>query len=340
MNFLIYIFLLLLIFILVNNYLSKSYYLVSETGDKHQKFTSKIKIPLTGGVFFFLSILFFFKELGINFLFFLSLILILGIISDLKLIQSAKKRLFFQLIIVLIYVISDDIQITNTRVDLLDELISFKYTNYFFVCFCILIVINGSNFFDGLNTLSVGYYLLITLFMIYLNMRDNMIIQDFLLKNFLLVLIIIYTYNFLNKIFIGDSGSYLLGFIFSIFLINFYNDNQQMSPFYIILLLWYPAFETLFSMIRKNILKRSPMRPDTNHLHQLIFYYVKKKYFKKVLSANLISANIINLYNLIIFLLATQYLLNTQAQIILIILNLIIYTVIYFKLFLYRYNKL
>ena len=81
------------------------------------------------------------------------------------------------------------------------------------------------------------------------------------------------------------------------------------------------------------------MRPDTNHLHQLIFYYIKKKYFKKVLSANLISANIINVYNLIIFLLATQFLLNTQAQIILILLNLMIYTVIYFKLFLYRYNK-
>ena len=90
-------------------------------------------------------------------------------------------------------------------------------------------------------------------------------------------MIVIYGYNFFNKIFIGDSGSYILGFIFSIFLINFYNDNQQMSSFYIILLLWYPAFETLFSMIRKNILKRSPMKPDTNHLHQLIFYYVKKK---------------------------------------------------------------
>ena len=81
------------------------------------------------------------------------------------------------------------------------------------------------------------------------------------------------------------------------------------------------------------------MRPDSNHFHQLVFYYIRKKYFKKVLTANLISANIINFYNLIIFLIATQFLFNTQAQIILILLNLMIYTVIYFKLFLYRYNK-
>ena len=217
--------------------------------------------------------------------------------------------------------------------DLLDNLISYKYANYFFVCFCVLIVINGSNFFDGLNTLSTGYYLLITLILIYLNFTDKIIFEDLFLRNLLVVLIIIYTFNFFNKIFIGDSGSYLLGFFFSIFLINFYAYNQQLSPFYIILLLWYPAFETLFSMVRKNILNRSPMRPDINHLHQLIFYYIKKRYFKTVLLANLISAHTINMYNFIIFLVATHFLSNTQVQIILILLNLTIYTVIYFVVF-------
>ena len=90
--------------------------------------------------------------MGIIFLFFSLLILTLGIISDLKLMKSAKKRLIFQFIIVLIFVISNDIQIVNTRVDLLEKLISNNYINYIFVCFCVLIVINGSNFFDGLNT--------------------------------------------------------------------------------------------------------------------------------------------------------------------------------------------
>ena len=340
MNFFVYIFLLSFLLILLNGYLIRSDYLVSETGDNHQKFASKFKTPLTGGIFFFLSILFFYEELGINFLLFSILILILGIISDLKLIVSAKKRLIFQILIVLSFIILNDIQITNTRIDLLDKLISYKYLNYFFVCFCILIVINGSNFFDGLNTLSSGYYLLITLIMIYINLIDNLVFQELFLKNIFLVLFIIFVYNFCNKIFIGDSGSYLLGFVFSILLINFYNNNQQLSPFYIILLLWYPAFETLFSMIRKNILNRSPMRPDSNHLHQLIFYYIRKKYFKKILVANLVSANIINMYNLIIFLVATQFLFNTQVQLILILLNLLIYTVIYFKLFLYKYNKI
>ena len=127
MNFFLYILFLLFLMILVNNYFLKKEYLLSETGDNHQKFTSKVKIPLTGGIFIFLSIQFYYDELGINFLFFSSLILILGIISDLKLMKSAKKRLIFQFIIVLIFVISIDILIVNTRVDLLEKLISNNY---------------------------------------------------------------------------------------------------------------------------------------------------------------------------------------------------------------------
>ena len=32
--------------------------------------------------------------------------------------------------------------------------------NYIFVTFCILIILNGTNFTDGLNTLVIGYYLI------------------------------------------------------------------------------------------------------------------------------------------------------------------------------------
>ena len=40
--------------------------------------------------------------------------------------------------------------------------------------------------------------------------------------------------------FIGDSGSYLLGFVVSLFLIIIYSKNSSISSFFIVLLLWYP----------------------------------------------------------------------------------------------------
>ena len=170
-----------------------------------------------------------------------------------------------------------DITIENTRIDLLNNFLDIKIFNVFFVCFCILIVMNGSNFFDGLNTLSIGYYLLISIILFYLIINEQIFIENRLLENLFFVLIGLYIFNLFNKIFMGDSGSILFGFIFSIFLIQIYFLNQHLSPFFIILLLWYPSFETLFSIIRKYSFGKTPLRPDSKHLHQLFFYFTKKK---------------------------------------------------------------
>ena len=110
---------------------------MSETGDGHQKFASKIKTPLTGGIFIFLSLIFFIDDYSPLLLLFSFLILMIGIISDLKFIKSANRRLFIQILIVFIYILIIDLQITDTRLYLLDEFLKFRYFNYLFVIFCI-----------------------------------------------------------------------------------------------------------------------------------------------------------------------------------------------------------
>ena len=49
----------------------------------------------------------------------------------------------------------------------------------------------------------------------------------------------------------GDNGSYLISFFTAIFLIEVSNDNQFLSPYFIAVLLWYPAFENFFSLSRR-----------------------------------------------------------------------------------------
>ena len=58
--------------------------------------------------------------------------------------------------------IFNDVQINDTRLIFLDNILQNNYINYLFVTFCVLIIINGSNFIDGMNTLCIGYYLLIS----------------------------------------------------------------------------------------------------------------------------------------------------------------------------------
>ena len=332
MNFFLYLFFLILIIFLINKLFKKNFFLISATGDKHQKFASSDKIPLSGGIFIYLALVYFYDK-NLNIFFFSTFsILALGFFSDLKLIKSAMIRLIFQISLVIFFVIFNELKIIDTRIILLDELLENRLFNYLFVAFCVLILINGSNFIDGLNTLNVGYYILISLVIYYLKL-DNLIVYQVVFVNYLLIiLLIVFLINAFNQFYLGDSGSYVLGFIFSILLIEIYYQNSHLSPFFIILLLWYPCFETLFSIIRKNFIKKSPMLPDTNHLHQLIFLFIKKKYNLKLFHSNLISANIINLYNTLIFLIAVNYATNSQAQIFFILLNLFLYTVIYFKI--------
>ena len=340
MNFLLYLFLLTFLLLLINRIFLRNDILISETGDRHQKFASKQKVPLTGGIFLFLSFLFFINDQILSFILFSFLILLLGIFSDLKQIKSALTRLIVQISLVLSFVVFNDLQLLDTKIYLLDKLLSYEVFNYLFVSFCILIVINGSNFFDGLNTLNLGYYLLLTLCIYYLGLNDFIFLDEVLINYILVILLISFILNLMNKIYLGDAGSYLLGFTFSIFLINIYLENTQISPFFIILLLWYPSFETLFSIIRKNIMNKSPMKPDSNHLHQHIFYVIHKNNTLTKYSSNLLSANLINLYNLIIFIISVNFFSNSQIQVLLILLNISLYTFIYFKLFITRYKKL
>ena len=107
-----------------------------------------------------------------------------------------------------------------------------------------------------------------------------------------------------------------------------------------VLLLWYPAYENLFSMIRKFRKELSPMLPDTNHFHQLVFYFLKKKFFITNIFANSLSANIINFYNGIIFLIASTNVSSTKFQIKLIFLNVIVYSLFYIFLYKFRSKKI
>jgi len=82
------------------------------------------------------------------------------------------------------------------------------------------------------------------------------------------------------------------------------------------------------------------MKPDSNHLHQLVFFFIKKKYVIKTLYANLISANLINIFNFLIFFISLNFISKTNIIIIFIIFNLIAYTLAYYILFNYRYKNL
>lgn len=335
MSFVIFFSVLVLFTYFINFICIKNKFLLSFTGDKHQKFTQNLKIPLTGGVVLFSSFLF--LEIDHNIKILSLVFFFLGFISDLKILSSANIRFLIQIILILFSVLLLELEIKNTRIQILDSILETNIFNIFFVSFCIIIIVNGTNFLDGINLNVIIYYFLINLVLLYLSFEYKFSLDYESLIFISISLIILAVFNFKNYLFLGDNGSYLLGFFYSIILIDFYNLNQSISPFFIILLLWYPSFEILFSILRKFILGRSPLKPDNLHLHHLIFNFLKKKFV--IINLNKNSGGIlINFYNLVIIILSLRDITNSQTQIILVILSVIVYLVTYLKLYNKKFN--
>jgi UDP-N-acetylmuramyl pentapeptide phosphotransferase/UDP-N-acetylglucosamine-1-phosphate transferase len=305
----------------------------------HKSFTSKESVPLSGGIVIFFNLALFSNNYFILLFFFL--IFILGIFSDLLIITKPLQKFVVQFLVVFFFLNFLDLKVLSTKIYFIDFLIKNNLFAILFTSFCLLILINGTNFIDGINTLVCGYYILIILTILYVCSQNKLLIYNFDSFYYLfLSLLVIYFFNFSSKVYLGDSGSFLLSFLIGYYLINFYNDNlnliQFISPIFILLLLWYPAFENLFSIIRKIIIKKHPSEPDNLHMHHLLFNFIKKKNNKTIIYNNTLTGNIINLFNLIGFAVSSKFYYHTEYLVYIIIFNVLFYTVVYF----YFYKKL
>jgi UDP-N-acetylmuramyl pentapeptide phosphotransferase/UDP-N-acetylglucosamine-1-phosphate transferase len=73
------------------------------------------------------------------------------------------------------------------------------------------------------------------------------------------------------KIFLGDGGAYLIGFLLAELSVLLLVRNSGVSPMFPLLLCAYPIFETIFTMYRRKFVRGVPTAaPDGIHLHTLI----------------------------------------------------------------------
>ena len=312
---------------LLNIILIKKNFLQSLTGDKHQLFIEKNNIPLSGGVILSVfSIIFLIEK--IELLYFL-IIFLIGFLSDIKILRSAKIRFLLQGITIFFLVFYFNLYTSDIRVPFLNYFLEYHIFSYIFFTFCLLIVTNGTNFIDGLNGLVINYYLLILILIFNIDVINEILNIKIFFLNYIVLLFYLLLFNLLNKMYLGDSGSYLIGISIGSLLILIYKEISFISPFFIVLLLWYPCFENLFSIIRKLKSKISPLEPDNRHLHQLLYIFLEKKFFKTKLSSNNAGSLIINTINLIIIYISSMNPHSSKYQIKLIITSLIIYIVIF-----------
>ena len=296
---------------------------------KHKNLTGSLlkSPPLCGGILIFIYSVLFFQQLVLLKIF-SSLILVLGILSDTNKISSPTKRILTQSIISICFIILSDLTITNLRIDFLNFFLDIKFVSILFTLFCVLILINGNNFLDGLNTLVIGYYILVCLFLVMLSNNFELTI-DPNINLLIIILSTLFFFNFFGKLYLGDSGAYLLGFYIAFFVIDFSLKNNSISPFFICFLLWYPAFENLFSIVRRIVSTKKIEAADQFHLHQMIYKFFIKKDLVKNIYFNTLVANLINIYNLVIFSYFYKFYSSTKILILGILFNISVYIILY-----------
>ena len=163
--------------------------------------------------------------------------------------------------------------IVNVQIIGLDYLLSISWVAVLFTCFAVAGLSNAFNLIDGYNGLVSGVSVIILLAIGYVGFE----VHDFLimacsfagigaLAGFLL-------WNYpRGLLFLGDGGAYLLGFWIAELSILLVTRNPQVSKWFPVLVCFYPIFETLFTIYRRVILKKTNAgQPDAVHLHQIIF---------------------------------------------------------------------
>jgi UDP-GlcNAc:undecaprenyl-phosphate/decaprenyl-phosphate GlcNAc-1-phosphate transferase len=304
----------------------------------HNKPTARI-----GGfgilLLFALFIVFYFFTSGVllkDYLVIALFLFFLGFLDDLKIKINPNIRLFLMLIILLLCISIFSIQINKSGLDFLDFWLENNIFQVCFVLLCFLFIINGANLVDGFNGLLGIHFVLINSIFLLINLINQNESMSIILFSQIIIVLSFLLFNFPKaKIFLGDSGSYLLGTLLVLNTIKTHELNTSISPFFFAGVLFYLFYEVFFSFFRKVILRISPLKPDGRHLHMLLYNWLINS--KKIKKPNYLTSLLINLIyfslQVPLFYFQTDGLFSRYWFFLLIGL----YTVIYFRL--YSFSK-
>ena len=253
--------------------------------------------PFTGGLvliifFIFFGNYFFFSDHLIKLIIFSSVSIgVLGFVDD-KFTLSPILKISFLTAITLFVAFNNINIITLGNYHYLGNLYLGDYSIIFTVL-CILFLTNAFNYNDGIDGLTIFTFLTSSSLLIFIS--DNGEI-NFLLMYINTILLILLLYNLsifkLPKIFLGNTGSLLLGFFFSLVMI-YLNRYQGVDALLIAWCVAYLVYEFLATNLYRLLKKKKLTQSGDDHMHYALLARFKSK---------TVTSIIINLINILLFL--------------------------------------
>ena len=273
-------FLLLNLFFYINiDKLTKIFSIYDES--KSRLKNSKKKISLIGGTIIFANIFCYFlfnkifnfdvfieqlsKIETFTFFFIVSFFYIVGLYDDKYKISPFIRIFALGFVTLIAILLNPKIKIVLLRFSFTDYNFFLNDFSILFTIICFLLFTNALNMFDGINLQSITYCLIILSFLMF---NSNFI---FILLPIIISLMFLFFLNYKNKIFIGDSGVYLLSATISYILIYEYNSNKP--NFFsddIFILMMIPGLDFIRIFFERLIRRKHPFLGDKNHIHHLL----------------------------------------------------------------------
>jgi UDP-GlcNAc:undecaprenyl-phosphate GlcNAc-1-phosphate transferase len=186
---------------------------------------------------------------------------------------SSAARLCFTFISAAIAFFMLDAGITELALPGSEWVLGFGVASLLFTMFAVGGLAHGINIVDGLNGLAgfVALMVLGAIAWVAIQVGDNTVMLIALVVAGSVAGFLVWNFP-RGALFLGDGGSYLLGFLVAELAVMLVHRNSEVSPWFALTVLSYPVCETLFSAWRRKVLKgQGAMVADGLHLHTLVY---------------------------------------------------------------------
>jgi len=195
---------------------------------------------------------------------------VFGLLEDITKRVSVRTRLLATMFCGVLGWLITGYSITDVNLPGIDWLLGFTVVSVAFTAFAVGGVANAVNIIDGFNGLASGVVIIMfaglglisygvgDAFLVYVCMVLAVSVLGFLLVNWPM-----------GRLFLGDGGSYFLGFALAWVSVLLLARHPEVSAWAPLLVCGYPILEVLFSIVRRHRRGVSPGHPDRLHLHSL-----------------------------------------------------------------------
>ena len=285
--------------------------------DPNERSSHKLQTPSLGGIAFYIVLV-----LGLYFLRpvdqadkamamipGLLILFIIGLKDDLVVLGPLTK-IFAQVAAILFILIHPDFHIRDLHGFMGIQEVS-TYVTIPLAAFIMLSIINAFNLIDGIDGLAaiVGIVIFTVLGVLFFLLDLPFFIGVSLILIGSLIAFLRFNLSSDKKIFMGDTGSLLIGFIIACAVIRvfavpsaqlkslpFYLDNL---PLVVMAILVVPFFDTARVFTIRIMNRRSPFSPDRNHIHHILIDYLKLSHKQASMAIGAVNVIFISIFILL-----------------------------------------